>query len=235
MTRRSVATIAAATGALLVVSSAAHALPQIRFDNPDVDGGSVFYDGNSGPLVGRDIIFGNIIGTGTPANSGVELTCDGCLLNFTTGPNISEPGSPGDPWVFSATGSSFVVTGRILDGANVIFSGGSILEGVITSNVFVSRDEDPDRLAFIALGADDKVEQLLAFYGLTDPAFTFAQTGITFEPDIEDNLGFQGEIDEADIVNRGSEVSAIPEPTTLGLLGVGLVALGAAFRRRVAG
>ncbi len=61
--------------ALLLVPGIALAAAKLTFDNPTVDGGTLSYDGVGGPLVGTDIIFQQVIGVDTPANSGMSLFC----------------------------------------------------------------------------------------------------------------------------------------------------------------
>jgi hypothetical protein len=61
------------------------------------------------PAIGTNIIFTIITGLETPANSGVTLTCTGCLLNFTTGANITEGPVA---WDFGP-GGTITVTGAV--------------------------------------------------------------------------------------------------------------------------
>ena len=61
--------------ALLLVPGIALAAAQINFDNPTVDGGTLTYNGAGGPVVATDVIFQQVIGVGTPLNSGVSLFC----------------------------------------------------------------------------------------------------------------------------------------------------------------
>ena len=106
--------------ALLLVPGMALAAARLTFDNPTVDGGTISYDGAGGPLVGTDIIFQQVIGVDTPANGGTSLFCwpVNCLLNFTTGDNITE----GPPIYTFGGGGSLTLTGGLntkIDGTGV--------------------------------------------------------------------------------------------------------------------
>ena len=74
----------------LLLPVVANAVPNLKFDDGTTPGGTVSYNGAGGPAVGANIIFTTITGLETPANAGVTLTCTGCLMNFTTGNNLSE-------------------------------------------------------------------------------------------------------------------------------------------------
>jgi hypothetical protein len=73
---------------LMALPSVALAVPAIVLDTvPGGAGGTMTYDGVGGPLIANDILFVEIMGTDTPANSGATLVCSNCLLDFTTGAN----------------------------------------------------------------------------------------------------------------------------------------------------
>jgi hypothetical protein len=95
----------------LLLPVGAHAVPNLKFDDGSTPGGTVSYDGSvaGNPAIGTNIIFTIITGLETPANSGVTLTCTGCLLNFTTGANITEGPVA---WDFGP-GGTITVTGAV--------------------------------------------------------------------------------------------------------------------------
>ena len=167
---------------LLFLPSLALALPSLIFDTtPGGAGGTLTYDGAGGPAIGTGIVFVDIQGIDTPLNTGTVLSCVGCVLNFTTGANVTE--GPG-LWTW-AGGGTFTLTGDVpalgLDDA------------LLASGSFDATPNTPglasggDSALFIALGFDVKDSALAGFYGL-GPDFRFANTEIalgTFTPGVD--------------------------------------------------
>jgi hypothetical protein len=77
----------------------------LTFDEPGVNDGNVGYAGGETPLIGASIDVDLILGTDTPAHSGVAnaVACVDCSLTFSTGNRIAVPSSP--VMVFAGGGS----------------------------------------------------------------------------------------------------------------------------------
>ena len=213
---------------------------RIDFDNGGLaqnPGASLTYDGIGGPLVGTMIDFNSIQGVDTPLNAGINLTCVGCQLEFTTGANISENTGSG-LWSFAA-GGTFVLTGAVAPtGLGTGFAGlpanTVIISGTFTGdppNIAIGDVGGNAVFAFTGFGTDFKHPDIVAFYyGIptsTTPApeFQYRNTEITGVGTVDGNLGFDFHVDNADIRN------AMPEPGSALLLLFGLGSL-AAYRRR---
>lgn len=123
---------AGAAGLIASVHGAeAAAVPAILFDDAGVEGGTLSYDGNGGPLIATGVLLDIVLGVGTPANSGLALACEACTLTFETGANASESASL---WTF-LPGGTISVSGTAKDGPSTIATG-TLLSGVFNDTTY---------------------------------------------------------------------------------------------------
>ncbi|GAB4239715.1 MAG: hypothetical protein Kow0049_27200 [Stanieria sp.] len=224
MTLNKVLGIAAlATASIVSVVGSAEAAV-IQFDDKTVHGGTLYYDGVGGGLVGKDLLLDTVLGIDTPSNSGKELSCLGCKLNFVTGANISET-----PSYEFASGGSITITGKIMDGLTEIVNG-TLLTGKFTENVL--GNIALGKATFLGIGIDTVNAALSSYYGVNTTDFTFAQTSIAAKDvKVQSNKGFTGIVTNTDFDT--TPVQTTPEPTaTLGLLAVGAFAANSAAKRK---
>jgi hypothetical protein len=209
--------------ALLLLSATTVQAAILKFDDPVIPGGTVTYDGIGGPAIGDDILLQSIQGLGTPLNDGVTLDCVGCLLDFTTGANISEGPAL---WNFGP-GGTITLTGAVP--ALGLPAGTLLLSGTFSGTPNEITGGDGFGL-FAAVGSDDKNATLAAFFGLNPLDFTFGTTSIQTDTTVGANGSFSGTVVNADLNNTQA---VVPGPATGLLVGLGLLVLGlpSAFRR----
>jgi hypothetical protein len=214
------------TIALLLAPTVTWAVATLTFLSPPGGGGTLSYGGTDGvdPLVGTNILIGTVTGAGTPLESGTSLFCfPACELDFTTGANTLE--SPVYAW---AAGGTFTLTGDLYTapggGGTQIVNDGTLISGAWTSPV--AGVPALSTIVISGFGSDTKDPDLLAFFGITNTGFSFFDQEFAsgFAP--TGSGSFSGTVTSAAIINTASE------PGTLLLMGLGLVGLGAAFRRR---
>ncbi len=187
-------------------------------------GASVAYAGPNvvAPLIGTNLIIDKIQGNGTPANAGALNALVGTgHWNFTTG-NFT--GFTPEDWNFGS-GGSLSVTGP--------FSGtgsgtGITVANAVTSGTWIKADVDRIGVnnAYSVSGAftDLKTDDLLAYFGLSSlDGTTFVATfnfGLNTLTDILPPNFFT-----STTVTSG-DISNVPVPPSLLLLGSGLLGMG---------
>ncbi len=220
--------IAAGVTAVGLAASPAMA-STITFDQT-LDSGTIFYGGTGGAMTGSGITIQTIspsLVDPPPFNPAVDLVCGGCVLDFTTGTNVSE--GPAE-WVFNG-GGSFTIMGGVL--ALGIPGGSTLLSGSFIGNVTADLT-GAGTLIISGAGLDFKHPKIVDFYfGIVVPPppdndiFLFTNTEITATPSMSPTEpgGFTALVTEADVTNR------LPEPGSALLLLLGLGSL-AAYRTR---
>ena len=138
-------------------------------------------------------------------------------VRFSTGALIS--GSIAAGGTFSSTGSSFVVIGR----GNYGQPKGTIFNGSFVGPIMWTLTSPPGakNLTFTLSGT---IQGML--YDGRMVSGTTVQNIYTINGQLAQGIGH---------IKVGSTPLAVPEPATLGMFGVGLVALGGMFRRKLIG
>ena len=198
--------------------------------------GTVNYDGTvTGLLAGINIDIGEVSGTDTADNSGLNDICIGCQLNFATGA-FNAGASTGSHYVFDA-GGFFEITGTVAKtGGGFIVGLGDQSTDPLLSGIWTSQITVDITGGIIAVsqgsGTDTKNIDLLNYFGETASNFTFANANIQLADLLNPILpgaGFSTTVTQAIVSN----VATVPLPGAVWLMGSGLIGLLGVSRRRV--
>jgi len=194
--------------------------------------GTVTYAGGASALVGTKIALGELIVNGAPLNDGVyaldgSIACgntvggDGTCgsLDFTTGAGL-QPGSLAGVDNNFAGGGSITIVGTLKNLAGTV----TIASGTLATGSFDSANATAASTS--GIGLDTKDPTMLAFFGITNPNFTFAHVTLDIGS-VNPTASFSSTVNIASFQNTET-----PEPKWVGaLLLVGLMAGLFATRR----
>jgi hypothetical protein len=121
------------------------------------DLGTITFAGGAAPMIGSNILIGNVTGLGTPLHNSITDVITGGALNFITGSFVSYA----DGLYTFGPGGSITIEGLGPNGSGV---GQPLLVGANVSGTFDNKSGALD-LAVID-GTDYKDLRLLAYYGL---------------------------------------------------------------------
>lgn len=188
----------------------------------------LFYPGGPAPLIGSAILVTTVTGVNTPTNADTFAVLSG-LLNFVTGGAL---GTSGGTTTF-APGGSLRLTGTIDANHDGTFDAGEP-SGLLVSSSFGSsqaiRHDDERTTLELGLVADLKSPAMLAFFGINTMTEFKGTMLLNFDRVDLRGGGFESEGDD---IGDGTLTNvAVPEPTTLMLLGAGMVIVGVVARRR---
>ena len=213
------------SAAVLGLSSVAVNAAVIDFNIAAPTAGTISYDGIGGSLMGTAIEVDSAVGIDTPANSGALgiLTCDECLLDFSTGANTGG-------WTFGG-GGTISITGTLLDANDVVVAAGNLLTGSWTGSSVISLGNSFFSFEIVAGSfTDTKNEGLTTYFGMPTGEYigginlSFAMaTGTSVGSAFTSTSVYSG-----DVVNT----PAVPVPAAVWLFGSGLIGLVGVARRR---
>lgn len=190
-------------------------------------GGTISYGGGGVPLIGSGIEVDTVVGLGTTANDNVSLTCNTCVLAFTTG---GYTGSSGNIWNFSGGGSVTINGSLDFPDTTPDIVNGTLLSGTFTSANLVDLGSGSFQFQIVA-GAftDTKHPDLLDFYGL--PAVDYVGgLNLSFEASssLSPGTAFTStQVLSGDVINQ-----PVPVPAAVWLFGSGLLGLVGVARRK---
>ncbi len=194
--------------------------------------GLISWAGGSAPLIGTNIPIVFVEGQNTPANDGNYGIVTKGVLNFTTGNLVS---SSNGQYTFAA-GGSISVTGAVLaagiTNTNTVLTSGSFDVPTIFT-IYTNSHNQITGAITQGGGTDTKNSALLTYYGLINfqpTTYTFLLSEISSTIKLNKTTGtFTASTNSTDY----NDVYPVPEPASLVLLGSGLIAVAAFFKKKM--
>jgi hypothetical protein len=208
--------LGAAAAAVVLMAGSAQAATVIDFTTGLAgEGGTISWDGTN--LIGSNIPIGAVTIVGAPTGNGV----------YTVSGTASGTGGTGFGSLDFNTETNFITITGCIDGLGVGTDSGSCVPVELMDGSFTSWMTNGHGL-LNAIGPDTKSAELLEAINFP-PEFPWAFFGVSITTDTMTPDGTPYAVISTDIKN-----TAIPEPTTMMLLGTGLLAAFRARRRQQA-
>ncbi len=212
------------SGAMFGLSAPSTMAMELNFNIVAPTTGSISYNGTGGGLVGTNIEVDNVVGLGTPANANITSTCLSCVLNFTTGSNIS---AGSGLWQFGPGGTISITGGVDFSVGSDIAVGSTLLTGT-----FSSATVSDTGIFEVTFGSftDGKHADLLSYYGMPNGNYDGSLTILFSATNGAGNSIASTSIFSGSIANAPA---AVPVPAGAWLFGSGLLGLYSAIRRKI--